>query len=116
MAVWQPHRYSRVANLRDDFMRAFNDADVVCVMDVYRAGETPVDGLDAAALARDLRHHGHKGALCTPTHNDVLARLRIVARKGDVILTLGAGDVTQLSNRLLGVVIDAAPPTLELDG
>ncbi len=116
VAVWQPHRYSRVANLRDDFMRAFNDADVVCVMDVYRAGETPVDGLDAAALARDLRHHGHKGALCTPTHNDVLARLRIVARKGDVILTLGAGDVTQLSNRLLGVVIDAAPPTLELDG
>ena len=116
VAVWQPHRFSRVADLRDDFMRAFNDADLVCVMDVYRAGEEPLEGLDAAALARDLRHHGHKGALSTPTHNDVLARLRILARKGDVVLTLGAGDVTLLSNRLLGVVIDAAPPTLELDG
>ena len=116
IGVWQPHRFSRVAALRDDFMRAFNDADVVCVMDVYNAGEDPVEGLDAAHLARDLRHHGHKNALATPTHNDVLARLRIVARKGDVIITLGAGDVTQLSDRLLGVVIDAAPPTLELDG
>lgn len=116
IGVWQPHRYSRVGDLRDDFMRCFNDADVVCVMDVYRAGEAPVEGLDAEHLARDLRHHGHKGALCTPTHNDVLARLRIVARKGDVIITLGAGDVTQLSTKLLGVIIDAAPPTLELDG
>ena len=115
VAVWQPHRFSRVEQLRDDFMRAFNDADVVCVMDVYAAGEEAVPGIDSAALARDLRHHGHKGALATPRADDVLGALRGQARKGDIILTLGAGDVTDLSNGLFSVLIDASPPTMELD-
>jgi len=114
VAVWQPHRYSRLMDLREDFMRAFNDADVVCVMDVYRAGEQHVEGLDAAVLARDLRHHGHKGAAPTPTHEDVRAYLHRVLRKGDIVLTMGAGDVTRLSTDLLQVVVDASPPTLEL--
>ncbi|MCO4771724.1 MAG: UDP-N-acetylmuramate--L-alanine ligase [Deltaproteobacteria bacterium] len=114
VAVWQPHRYSRVQDLREDFMRAFNDADVVCVMDVYRAGELPIDGLDSAALARDLRHHGHKGAVPTPTHDDVRAHLHRILRKGDIVLTMGAGDVTTLSTDLLQVVVDASPPTLEM--
>ncbi len=114
VAVWQPHRYSRVQDLREDFMRAFNDADVVCVMDVYRAGEAPIEGLDSADLARDLRHHGHKGATPTPTHDDVRSFLHKTLRKGDVVLTMGAGDVTRLSTDLLQVVVDASPPTLEL--
>ncbi len=114
VAVWQPHRFSRVVDLRDDFMRAFNDADVVCVMDVYRAGEEPVEGIDAAALARDLRQHGHKGAQATPSPDDVRQMLHRTLRKGDIVLTLGAGDVTQLSTELIQVVLDASPPTLEL--
>jgi len=114
VAVWQPHRHSRVQDLREDFMRAFNDADVVCVMDVYRAGETPIDGMTAADLARDLRQHGHKGAEPTPTHEDVRAMLARVLRKGDIVLTMGAGDVTTLSTDLLQVALDASPPTLEL--
>jgi UDP-N-acetylmuramate--alanine ligase len=95
-------------------MRAFNDADVVCVMDVYRAGEEPVEGIDAAALARDLRQHGHKGAQATPSPDDVRQMLHRTLRKGDIVLTLGAGDVTQLSTELIQVVLDASPPTLEL--
>lgn len=114
VAVWQPHRFSRVQDLREDFMRAFNDADVVCVMDVYRAGEEPIEGIDAHHLARELRQHGHKGARPTATHDDVRRVLHEMLRKGDVVLTMGAGDVTRLSTDLLQLVLDASPPTLEL--
>jgi len=115
LAIWQPHRYSRVHELRDDFMRAFNDCSRVLVMDVYAAGEAPIDGVDGASLARDLKHHGHKGVMYTPTHADVIAAIAGEARKADLIITLGAGDVTHLSHAVLGELAAVSPPTLEFD-
>jgi UDP-N-acetylmuramate--alanine ligase len=115
VAVWQPHRYSRVRALREDFARCWNDAHAVLVMDVYAAGEDPVAGLDAYALAADLRAHGHKGAHATPDADAVLAWLGRGARRGDVVLTLGAGDVTGLSQRVGDAVLGAGPPTVEVD-
>jgi UDP-N-acetylmuramate--alanine ligase len=115
VAIWQPHRYTRVRDLREDFARAFNDCALVLVMDIYRAGEQPIEGLDAEALVRDLRRHGHQGAVHTPTHQAVLDVVRQQVRKGDVVITLGAGDVTELSHQVADVVGAFAPPTLELE-
>ncbi|MEE2830526.1 MAG: Mur ligase family protein, partial [Myxococcota bacterium] len=100
IAIWQPHRYSRVRDLREEFMRSFNDCGLVLVMDVYPAGESPIEGVDAESLVRELRHHGHKGVLLTPRREDVLQAVRSEARKGDVVITMVAGDVTGLSHDL----------------
>ncbi len=116
VAVWQPHRYSRVRDLKDEFLRAFNDCALVLVMDIYRAGERPIEGLDSAGLTRELRDRGHRGAIHAPTPGDVLDVIRDRARKGDVVLTLGAGDVTRLSHRIVEELAFLAPPTLELEG
>jgi len=116
VAIWQPHRYSRTVDLRADFMRAFNDCSLLLVMDVYAAGEEPVEGLDAETLVRDLGHHGHKGAVACPDAASVLDLAGRRVRKGDVVLTLGAGDVTQISFDLVDLLSSAIPPTLELEG
>jgi UDP-N-acetylmuramate--alanine ligase len=115
LAIWQPHRYSRVHDLREDFMRAFNDCSRVLVMDVYAAGETPIEGVDGESLARDLKHHGHKGVLYTPDHESVLRAVATEARKADLVITLGAGDVTLLSHEVLDALAAVSPPTLEID-
>ena len=96
-------------------MRAFNDCSRVLVMDVYAAGEKPIDGIDGASLARDLKHHGHKGVMHTPTHADVLAAVAVEARKADLVITLGAGDITRLSHSILDELATVSPPTLEFD-
>jgi UDP-N-acetylmuramate--alanine ligase len=116
VAVWQPHRYTRVRDLHDDFLRAFNDCALVLVMDIYRAGEQPIEGLNSETLVRELRDRGHRGAVHAPTAGDVLEVIRQRSRKGDVVLTLGAGDVTVLSHRIVEELEFLAPPTLEFDG
>ena len=114
IAIWQPHRYSRVCDLHDEFMRSFNDCALVLVMDVYAAGEAPIDGIDGESLVRELRHHGHKGAVYTPGAPDVLRHIHSVARKGDIVITLGAGSVTQISYDLSEDLANLSPPTLEI--
>jgi len=114
VAIWQPHRYSRVADLRDDFMRAFNDCALLLVLPVYAAGEAPLEELDGPSLARDLKHHGHKGVVYCADPAVALEIVRREARKGDVVITLGAGDVTVLSHRITDELDGMSPPTLEL--
>jgi len=102
VTVFQPHRYSRTLHLRQEFLTAFNQADVLVVMDIYPAGEAPIPGVSAADLADDIRAHGHRNV--TYLGND---RARIVdhvceiSRPGDLVLTLGAGDVSQLGSDIL---------------
>jgi len=95
IAVVQPHRYSRLDNLMEDFQSAFNDADVVFVAPVYAAGEQPIDGVDAAALAEGLRAHGHRMVKTVDSPADLAANLRDLAAEGDLILCMGAGDITK---------------------
>ena len=114
ISIWQPHRYSRVRDLHDEFMRSFNDCAIVLVMDVYAAGESAIEGIDGESLVRDLKHHGHKGAFWTPKDTDVLRFIRSEARKGDIVITLGAGNVTQISYDLVEELANFAPPTLEI--
>jgi UDP-N-acetylmuramate--alanine ligase len=95
IAVVQPHRYTRLHDLMDDFQNAFNDADVVYVAPVYAAGEEPIEGADSAALAEGLRAHGHRLVKTVDSAADLAANLRDLAADGDVVICMGAGDITK---------------------
>ena len=101
IAVVQPHRYSRLHALMEEFCTCFNDADMVFVAPVYRAGEAPIEGVDAAALIDGLRTHGHRNV--APVERANLARqIAECAQEGDTILCLGAGDITAWAQALQG--------------
>jgi UDP-N-acetylmuramate--alanine ligase len=109
VTVFQPHRYTRTFHLRDEFVTAFNQADVLVVMDIYPAGEAPIEGVSAADLAERIRAHGHRNV--TYLGGDrarLLDHLCEITRPGDLVLTLGAGDVGQLGAALLAR-LDADP-------
>ena len=101
ISLFQPHRYSRVEDLRDDFMSAFNDTDWLVVTDIYAAGERPIEGITAESLYRGLRDHGHKNAVYLPERADIVEHLMEIVKKGDIVITLGAGDVNQVGDELL---------------
>ncbi|HXH00560.1 MAG TPA: UDP-N-acetylmuramate--L-alanine ligase [Sphingomicrobium sp.] len=95
IAVVQPHRFTRLRDLMEDFQNAFNDADVVFVAPVYAAGEQPIEGVDSAALADGLRAHGHRMVKTVADPADLAASLRDLAANGDMIVCMGAGDITK---------------------
>ena len=93
VAVFQPHRYSRVKDLFEEFCRCFNDADTVIVADVYAAGEAPLEGVSRETIVSGLRRHGHRRAI--PLENRPLAEIIADETKpGDLVVCLGAGDIT----------------------
>ncbi len=102
VAVFQPHRYSRVADLWEDFCGAFNAATHVVVCPIYAAGERPIDGVDAARIGRGLVDRGHRSVACVPDLDAAAAHLAGFVRAGDIVITLGAGDV----NRVCGALAD----------
>jgi UDP-N-acetylmuramate--alanine ligase len=102
VTVFQPHRYSRTVHLRQEFLTAFNQTDVLLVMDVYAAGEAPLPGVSASDLAEGIRAHGHRDV--TYVGGDkarIVEHLVQITRPGDLVLTLGAGDVGQVGPELL---------------
>jgi UDP-N-acetylmuramate--alanine ligase len=95
IAVVQPHRYSRLGGLIDDFAQAFNEADVVYVTPVYAAGEAPIEGVNAAALVDKLKQRGHRAAAEIADAGALAAVLAVEAQPGDMVVCLGAGDITK---------------------
>ena len=95
IAVVQPHRYSRLGGLMDEFAQAFNDADVVYVAPVYAAGEAPVEGVNAAALVDRLKARGHRAASEIADADALAMVLASEAVAGDMVVCLGAGDITK---------------------
>jgi UDP-N-acetylmuramate--alanine ligase len=95
IAVVQPHRYTRLASLMDEFQLAFNDADIVLVTPVYAAGEAPLDGVSHETLVEGLKERGHLGAQAVADADEVCRHLRDLAAPGDMIICLGAGDITK---------------------
>jgi UDP-N-acetylmuramate--alanine ligase len=95
IAVVQPHRYTRLRDLMEEFQAAFNDADIVYVAPVYAAGEEPIEGVDAEALARGLKERGHRAVRAVESADDLARQLRDIAARGDMVICLGAGDITK---------------------
>jgi UDP-N-acetylmuramate--alanine ligase len=100
IAVMQPHRYSRLSDLFDEFCRCFNDADTVIVADVYAAGEAPIDGVSQTALAQGIQNYGHRDVHVLAHPNDIPAMVRDMAQPNDMVIFLGAGDITAWANAL----------------
>ena len=102
VTVFQPHRYTRTQHLRQEFLTAFNQTDVLIVMDIYPAGEAPIPGVTGEDLAEGIRAHGHRNVIYLGSDRTrVLEHLTEITRPGDLVLTLGAGDVSQLGPELL---------------
>ena len=95
IAVVQPHRFTRLGHLMEDFSQAFNDADMVLVTPVYAAGEQPIDGVDAEALVEGLKRRGHRSAATVADANALAEMLAGVVQPGDMVVCLGAGDITK---------------------
>ena len=95
LVLFQPHRYSRTQHLWDDFCRAFNQADLLVLTDIYPAGESPVDGISSEALVAAIRAAGHKNVVYCPTLQEAVDYLHREARAGDAVLAIGAGNVNR---------------------
>jgi UDP-N-acetylmuramate--alanine ligase len=101
VVVFQPHRYTRTQHLLEEFFTAFNQADKLIVMDIYAAGEKPIPGVSGQALYEGIKKHGHKDVSFIPEREKVLDQLAAALRKGDLLITLGAGDVWKLGEQML---------------
>ncbi len=99
--LFQPHRFTRTFHLMDEFARAFHQADSVFVMDIYAASEQPIEGVSAQVLVERLRQFGHRGAEYVGDMERGIEAVASAACDGDVILTLGAGSVSQAGDRIL---------------
>jgi UDP-N-acetylmuramate--alanine ligase len=107
IAVVQPHRYSRLGSLMDEFQQAFNDADIVYVTPVYAAGEAPIEGVDSAALVAGLRLRGHRAANEIESAAALAETLAVDLQPGDMVVCLGAGDITKWAADLADAVTAA---------
>jgi len=95
IAVAQPHRFTRLRDHMDDFQQAFNDADMVFISPVYAAGEGPIDGIDAAALVHGIKARGHRSAATVADADNLARTLAEVLQGNDIVVCLGAGDITK---------------------
>ncbi len=100
IAAHQPHRYTRLQNLFDDFCTCFNEADVVAIADVYAAGEEPIPGASRDDLVSGLIRHGHRHARALLNEEDLARLVREQARPGDIVVCLGAGTISTWANGL----------------
>ena len=110
IAVIQPHRFTRLKALFDEFCSCFNDADMVIVAPVYPAGETPIEGVSRDALVDGLRIRGHRDARPLDGPGSLAGMIRDVAGPGDCVICLGAGSISQWANALPAELEDMARP------
>jgi len=102
IAVVQPHRYTRLQSLFEEFCTCFNDADAVVVADVYAAGEAPIEGIDRDHFVEGLRAHGHREVIGLPNAGELAKIVHGIAKSGDLVVCLGAGNITQWAYALPG--------------
>lgn len=101
VVVFQPHRYTRTQALFKEFLTAFNDADVLILTDIYSAGEDRIEGVESKALFARLREYGHKDVTYLPDKREIVEHLLQIITPGDMVITLGAGDIGQVSDELV---------------
>jgi len=100
IAVFQPHRFTRTADLFDEFSRVLSDADVVVLTDIYSAGETSIEGINSGALCNSIRARGRVDPVLIPDVNELTASLPALLQDGDLVLMLGAGSIGQIAQEL----------------
>jgi UDP-N-acetylmuramate--alanine ligase len=101
VVAFQPHRYTRTRDVFDDLARAFHDADVVLLTEIYAAGEEKIAGVSAAALAEAVRACGHRSVEFVAERARIVSRLRELTRPGDLVFFMGAGDIGRLAGDFL---------------
>lgn len=101
IAVFQPHRYTRTHALFQEFLSAFYDADVLILTDIYAAGEDRIEGVEAKALFEGIREYGHKDVTYLPDKREIVDHLLRIQTPGDLVITLGAGDIYQVADELV---------------
>ena len=101
MVVFQPHRYTRTRDLFKDFLTAFNQADVLFLTGIYAAGEDPIPGVSVEQLYEGIREHGHKDVTLVPEKKEIPGQLLPRLMPGDMVFTLGAGDVWKVGEELI---------------
>jgi UDP-N-acetylmuramate--alanine ligase len=99
--IFQPHRFTRTRDLMDEFASAFADADTVCLLDIYPASEKPIEGITAEALVKRIAGAENVSVVYAPSTADAVAMVAALAHSGDMVLTLGAGSVSQLGAMIL---------------
>ena len=99
-AIVQPHRYTRLQSLFEDFCTAFNDADNVIVAPVYEAGEKPIRGINHKSLVSGLKSHGHRNAQSIEKPDDIVSIIKAQCEEGDLVIFLGAGSITNWAYEL----------------
>lgn len=104
VAVFQPHRYSRMNTLMDDFAKAFDDADGLIVTDIYPAGEKRIRGITGDVVAKAIKKQGHKNVTYIKKLDDIVPHLLKTVQKGDLLITLGAGNVRKVGESFLKVL------------
>jgi UDP-N-acetylmuramate--alanine ligase len=104
VVIFQPHRYTRTQDLMDDFARSFNNADVLCLLDIYAASEAPIEGITAEILTEKIKQYGHKNVHYIGDIETAAERIVEQLQEGDLVITLGAGSVTRLSEQILGLL------------
>ena len=100
IVVFQPHRYTRTQALLDRFVISFNDADILVVSSIFPAGEDPIEGITADILSQGIRDHGHKEVFFCPAQEEILPTLLGLVKPGDLLMTLGAGNIYREGDRL----------------
>jgi len=100
VVAFQPHRYTRTQALLDRFAISFNDADILVVSPIYPAGERPIEGVTSEGLAQCIRDHGHKDVIYCPEQEAMVPTLMGLVRPGDLVMTLGAGNIHREGDRL----------------
>ncbi|MBV8910148.1 MAG: UDP-N-acetylmuramate--L-alanine ligase [Gammaproteobacteria bacterium] len=108
--AFQPHRFSRTHLLIDDFARTLSGADVLCVTEVYAAGEPPIPGADGRALCRAVRSHGVRDPIFVEKVEELAASLKDVVRGGDVVVAMGAGNISAVAHSLPQALAELLPP------
>lgn len=106
VVIFQPHRYTRTKALFDEFTRSFYQSDLLIVLPIYAASEATIEGVDSETLSMGIHAHGHKDVSAAPDFETCLKMLSDKIRPGDLVLTLGAGNVHTLGDRLLEIIED----------
>jgi UDP-N-acetylmuramate--alanine ligase len=101
VVIFQPHRYTRTRDLFKDFLTSFNQADVLLLTGIYPAGEDPITGVNVQGLYEGIKGHGHKDVMLVPDKGEIIDGLLPRLRPGDMVFTLGAGDIWKVGETLI---------------